>query len=82
MPLQYVSMTQYDETFTGLKVVNPPESLDNTLGEYLSDLNKTQLRIAGNAKIRACNFLFNGGVENPTRVKIGCLFLRQGGCHL
>lgn len=65
MPLQYVSMTQYDETFTGLKVVNPPESLDNTLGEYLSDLNKTQLRIAETQKYAHVTFFFNGGVEKP-----------------
>ena len=44
------TMTQYDETFTGLDVVNPPESLHNTLGEYLSSLGKTQLRIAETQK--------------------------------
>jgi 2,3-bisphosphoglycerate-independent phosphoglycerate mutase len=67
MPLQYVSMTQYDETFTGLKVVNPPETLDNTLGEYLSGLGKTQLRIAETQKYAHVTFFFNGGVEksNP-----------------
>ena len=31
--VNFVSMTQYDETFTGLEVVNPPETLKNTLGE-------------------------------------------------
>ena len=34
--VNFVSMTQYDETFTGLEVVNPPEELTNTLGEYLA----------------------------------------------
>ena len=33
IPVQFVSMTQYDETFTGLKVVNPPEELKNTLAQ-------------------------------------------------
>lgn len=63
IPLQFVTMTQYDETFTGLKIVNPPVTLDNTLGEYLSDLGKTQLRIAETQKYAHVTFFFNGGVE-------------------
>ena len=66
-PVQYVTMTQYDETYTGLRVVNPPESLENTLGEYLSRQGKTQLRIAETQKYAHVTFFFNGGVEikNP-----------------
>lgn len=65
--VNFVSMTQYDETFTGIDIVNPPESLDNTLGEYLSGLGKTQLRIAETQKYAHVTFFFNGGVEksNP-----------------
>ncbi len=63
--VNFVSMTQYDETFTGLAIVNPPESLDNTLGEYLSALGKTQLRIAETQKYAHVTFFFNGGVEKP-----------------
>ena len=63
IPLQFVTMTQYDETFTGLKIVNPPETLTNTMGEYLSDLGKTQLRIAETQKYAHVTFFFNGGVE-------------------
>ena len=58
-------MTQYDETFTGLSVVNPPAILANTLGEYLSALGKTQLRIAETQKYAHVTFFFNGGVEKP-----------------
>ncbi len=65
IPVQFVSMTQYDETFTGLKVVNPPESLDNTLGQYLAALGKTQVRIAETQKYAHVTFFFNGGVEAP-----------------
>ncbi len=65
IPVQFVSMTQYDETFTGLSVVNPPETLTNTLGEYLSRLGKTQLRIAETQKYAHVTFFFNGGVEAP-----------------
>lgn len=63
--VHFVSMTQYDETFTGLAIVNPPESLDSTLGEYLSALGKTQLRIAETQKYAHVTFFFNGGVEKP-----------------
>ncbi len=64
-PVRFVSMTQYDETFTGLKIVNPPASMENTMGEYLSSLGKTQLRIAETQKYAHVTFFFNGGVEKP-----------------
>ena len=64
-PLRYVTMTQYDETFTNLRVVNEPEEVKNTLGEYVSALGKTQLRIAETQKYAHVTFFFNGGVEEP-----------------
>ena len=65
IPVQFVSMTQYDATFTGLKVVNPPASMDNTLGQYLASLNLTQAHIAETQKYAHVTFFFNGGVEAP-----------------
>ncbi len=65
IPVQFVSMTQYDETFTGLKVVNPPASMENTLGQYLAALNLTQAHIAETQKYAHVTFFFNGGVEAP-----------------
>jgi len=64
-PLRYATMTRYDETFTNLRVVNEPEDVTNTLGEYLSALGKTQLRIAETQKYAHVTFFFNGGVEEP-----------------
>ncbi len=64
-PVRFVSMTQYDATFTGLEVVNQPEDLSNTLGEYVSGLGLTQLRIAETQKYAHVTFFFNGGVEPP-----------------
>ena len=64
-PLRYVTMTQYDETFAGLRIVNEPASLSNTLGEYLSKHGMTQLRIAETQKYAHVTFFFNGGVEMP-----------------
>ncbi len=63
LPLQVVTMTQYDETFTGLQIVNPPEEITRTLGEYLAELGLTQLRIAETQKYAHVTFFFNGGVE-------------------
>jgi len=65
-PLCYVSMTQYDANFERkLLVAFKPESLANTLGEYLAENEKTQLRIAETEKYAHVTFFFNGGVEAP-----------------
>lgn len=63
--LQYVCMTQYDATMPNVEVAFPPASINNTLGEYLSSLGKTQLRIAETEKYAHVTFFFNGGVEQP-----------------
>ena len=64
-PLTYICMTQYDATMPNVEVAYRPESLANTLGEYLSRLGKTQLRIAETEKYAHVTFFFNGGVEAP-----------------
>lgn len=65
-PLYYVSMTQYDKTFEGhLQIAFKPQSMHNTLGEYLARMGKTQLRIAETEKYAHVTFFFNGGVEAP-----------------
>ncbi len=65
VPVQFVSMTQYDATYTELKVVNPPSSMANTLGEYLAKQGLTQAHIAETQKYAHVTFFFNGGVEAP-----------------
>lgn len=62
-PLYYVCMTQYDATMPNVNVAFKPQSLKNTLGEYLSSLGKKQLRIAETEKYAHVTFFFNGGVE-------------------
>ena len=62
-PLTYVCMTQYDATMPNVQVAFKPQSLDNTLGEYISDKGLTQLRIAETEKYAHVTFFFNGGVE-------------------
>lgn len=63
--LCYVCLTQYDAKMPNVLVAFPPQSLSNTLGEYLSDLGLTQLRIAETEKYAHVTFFFNGGIETP-----------------
>ena len=63
--VNFVSMTQYDETFTGLRIVNPQESLDNTLGEYLSSLDKPSCASPKHRSMPTSPFSSIGGVEKP-----------------
>ena len=65
-PVCFVSLTQYDKTFESeLAVAFKPEPLTNTLGTYLENNGKTQLRIAETEKYAHVTFFFNGGVEAP-----------------
>ena len=59
----YVCMTQYDASMPNVEVAFKPQSLKNTLGEYLSEQGMTQLRIAETEKYAHVTFFFNGGVE-------------------
>ncbi|MCC5915381.1 MAG: 2,3-bisphosphoglycerate-independent phosphoglycerate mutase [Balneolaceae bacterium] len=62
--LHYATFTAYDETFNEFAhVAFPPLRLKNTLGEYLSGLNKKQLRIAETEKYPHVTYFLNGGEE-------------------
>lgn len=63
----YICMTQYDAEMPNVTLAYPPESLANTLGEYIADLGLTQLRIAETEKYAHVTFFFNGGIEAPNR---------------
>lgn len=64
-PLHYVCMTQYDAAMPNVQVAYLPQTLSNTLGEYISSLGLKQLRIAETEKYAHVTFFFNGGVETP-----------------
>lgn len=64
-PVYFVSMTQYDKTFENIHVAYKPQTLENTLGEYLSKNGVKQFRIAETEKYAHVTFFFNGGVEQP-----------------
>ena len=61
--LVFVTMTQYDKTLEGVNVAFKPQTLVNTLGEYVSSKGLKQLRIAETEKYAHVTFFFNGGVE-------------------
>lgn len=63
----YICMTQYDAEMPNVTLAFPPETLHNTLGEYIASLGLTQLRIAETEKYAHVTFFFNGGVEAPNR---------------
>ena len=65
--LTFVTMTQYDKTLEGVEIAFKPQTLVNTLGEYVSGKGLQQLRIAETEKYAHVTFFFNGGVEkeNP-----------------
>ncbi|MGA2298310.1 MAG: 2,3-bisphosphoglycerate-independent phosphoglycerate mutase [FCB group bacterium] len=63
MPLYYVTMTNYDDTFKGIRVLYDGANVKMTLGEVLSNLGKQQLRIAETEKYPHVTFFFSGGQE-------------------
>lgn len=62
-PVEFVCTTQYDETMPNVKVAFKPKELTNILGDYLSRMGCTQLRIAETEKYAHVTFFFNGGAE-------------------
>ena len=63
-PLEFVTMTQYEETLPAT-VAYKPQYLKNTLGEIFEKAGLSQLRIAETEKYAHVTFFFNGGEEKP-----------------
>lgn len=61
---EFVMLTEYAADIDA-SCAYPPQTLDNVLGQYLADQNKTQLRIAETEKYAHVTFFFNGGREEP-----------------
>ena len=58
----FVMLTRYAKTIPAT-VAYQPAALKNSLGEYLSSIGKTQLRIAETEKYAHVTFFFSGGRE-------------------
>ena len=63
IPLYYVTMTRYDDTFKNVNVVYDKDNVEMTLGEILAKNGKKQIRIAETEKYAHVTFFFSGGRE-------------------
>ncbi|WP_316805544.1 2,3-bisphosphoglycerate-independent phosphoglycerate mutase [Pedobacter nototheniae] len=74
LPLYYVTMTTYDESFEKVNVIFTKDDLSKTLGEVLAGNQKNQIRIAETEKYPHVTFFFSGGreaeFENEKRILI------------
>ncbi|WP_033960182.1 2,3-bisphosphoglycerate-independent phosphoglycerate mutase [Psychroserpens jangbogonensis] len=65
LDLYYVTLTNYDDSYKGIKVVYNKDNLTETLGEILEKHHKQQIRIAETEKYPHVTFFFSGGQEKP-----------------
>lgn len=74
LPLYYVTLTNYDDSFKDVKVIFDKDNLNNTLGEIVSKAGKKQIRIAETEKYPHVTFFFSGGREEnfPGESRILC----------
>lgn len=63
--LHYTTITEYDKTFTNVRVVFENDNLNNTLGEVIARNGLKQIRIAETEKYPHVSFFFSGGREQP-----------------
>jgi len=61
--LDYITFTNYDNTFIGVQPLFDKDNLNNTLGEVLENAGKKQIRIAETEKYPHVTFFFSGGRE-------------------
>lgn len=61
----YVTLTNYDDAFTGIKTIYDKEHITLPLGEVLEQAGRSQIRIAETEKYPHVTFFFNGGRETP-----------------
>jgi 2,3-bisphosphoglycerate-independent phosphoglycerate mutase len=65
LALNYITMTNYDNEFVGVKVIFDKDNLQNTLGEVIAGVGRKQIRIAETEKYPHVTFFFSGGREEP-----------------
>ncbi len=82
LDLVFVTMTQYDKTLEGVEVAYKPQSITNTLGEFVASKGLNQLRIAETEKYAHVTFFFNGGVEKENEGEDRALIAFSKSCNL
>ncbi len=74
IPLEYYTLTNYDDSFRNINVIYDKDNLANTIGEIVSNVDKKQIRIAETEKYAHVTFFFSGGREkefkNERRIMI------------
>lgn len=63
LPLHYLTMTKYDESFKNIKVIYDKDNVPETMGEVVSKAGLKQIRIAETEKYAHVTFFFSGGKE-------------------
>jgi 2,3-bisphosphoglycerate-independent phosphoglycerate mutase len=61
--IEFMMLTEYESTLD-VPCAFPPEPLVNVMGEWLSNNNKTQLRISETEKFAHVTFFYSGGKED------------------
>lgn len=64
MPLQYYTMTRYDDSFKGVNIIYDKDNVTKTLGEVVAENGLKQIRIAETEKYAHVTFFFSGGRES------------------
>jgi 2,3-bisphosphoglycerate-independent phosphoglycerate mutase len=74
LPLYYITLTNYDDSFRDVKVIFDKDNLEKTLGEVVSEAGRKQIRIAETEKYPHVTFFFSGGREEafPGESRILC----------
>lgn len=67
-PASFITLTEYDKNLA-VPIAFQTESIHNNIGEYLSSLGMTQLRIAETEKYAHVTFFFNSGREQPYQLE-------------
>ncbi len=65
LPLYFVTLTNYDDSFSNINIVYNKDNLHHTMGEVLESNGKKQIRIAETEKYPHVTFFFSGGREIP-----------------
>jgi len=64
LPLYYITLTNYDDSFNDVKVIFDKDNLEKTLGEVVAAAGKRQIRVAETEKYPHVTFFFSGGRED------------------
>ena len=63
LKLHYLTMTQYEESFTDIPILFEAQQIDQVMGEIMQQQGKRQIRIAETEKYPHVTFFFNCGRE-------------------